>query len=83
MERTVEEELQQEINFLLGFDRACQELNQLLDWPNHSLELFVRVVHQNNDTLSNTKKQSHFSWMTEAEVGEAEAIVAQAFAGTN
>lgn len=83
LERTVEEDLQQEINFLLGFDRACQHLNQLLDWPNHSMELFVRVVHQNNDTLSKTKKQSHFSWMTEAEVSEAEAIVAQAFAGTN
>jgi hypothetical protein len=58
-------------------------LNQLLDWPNHSLELFVRVVHQNNDTLSKTKQQSHFSWMTEVEVSEAETIVAQAFAGTN
>ena len=83
LERTVEEGLQQEINFLLGFDRACQKLNQLLDWPNHSLELFVRVVHQNNDTLSKTKKQSHFSWMTETEVSEAEAIVAEAFAVTN
>tara|TARA_R110001592_G_scaffold232050_1_gene489335 strand:+ start:21472 stop:23013 length:1542 start_codon:yes stop_codon:yes gene_type:complete len=83
LERTVEEDLQQEINFLLGFDRACQQLNQLLDWPNHSLELFVRVVHQNDDILSKTKKQSHFSWMTEAEVSEAEAIVAQAFTGMN
>ena len=83
LERTVEEDLQQEIDFLLGFDRACQELNQLLDWPNHSLDLFVRVVHQNSDTLSKTKKQSYFSWMTDPEVSEAEAIVAQAFAGTN
>ena len=81
LERTVEEDLQQEINFLLGFDRACQRLNQLLDWPNHSLELFVRVVHQNDDTLSKTKKQSHFSWMTEGEVSEAEATVASSFGG--
>jgi hypothetical protein len=83
LERTVEEDLQHEINFLLGYDRACQKLNQLLDWPNHSLELFVRVVHQNNDTLSKTKKQSHFNWMTDPEVSEAETIVAEAFAGTN
>ena len=83
LERTVEEDLQQEINFLLGFDRACQQLNQLLDWPNHSLELFVRVVHQNNDALSKTKQQSHFSWMTESEVSEAEAIVASSFSGTD
>jgi hypothetical protein len=83
LERTVEEDLPQEISFLLGFDRACQQLNQLLDWPNHSLELFVRVVHQNNDTLSKTKKQSHFSWMAETEVSEAEAIVVRAFAETD
>jgi hypothetical protein len=79
LQRTVEEDLQQEVNFLLGFDRACRQLNQLLDWPDHSLALFVRVVHQNDGTLSKTKKQSHFSWMTESEISEAEAIVASAF----
>jgi len=83
LERTVEEDLQQEIDFLLCFDRARQLLNELLDWPNHSLELFVRVVHQNDDTLSRTKRDKHFDWMTDAEVSEAEAIVAQAFAVTN
>jgi hypothetical protein len=83
LERTVEEDLQQEIDFLLCFDRARQLLNELLDWPNHSLELFVRVVHQNDDTLCKTKREKHFDWMTDAEVSEAEAIVAQAFAGTN
>lgn len=83
LERTVEEDLQQEIDFLLGFDIACKQLNQLLDWPNHSLELFVRVVHQNEGKLSNSKKQSHFSWMTEAEIHEAEAVVRQAFSGTD
>lgn len=81
LERTVEEDLQQEIDFLLCFYRARQKLNALLDWPNHSLELFIRVVHQNDGTLSRNKKQSHFDWMTEEEVAEAEAIVAQAFAG--
>ena len=82
LERTVEEDLQQEIDFLLGFDHARKQLNELLDWPNHSLELFVRVVHQNNDTLSKRKRQSHFDWMTDAEVSEAESIIAQSFAGT-
>jgi hypothetical protein len=40
------------------------------------------VVHQNGDTLSKTKREKHFDWMTDAEVSEAEAIVAQAFAET-
>lgn len=83
LERTVEEDLQQEIDFLLCFDRASQQLNNLLDWPNHSLDLFVRVVHQNDNKLSKTKRQSHFDWMTDAEISEAEAVVSQAFSGAS
>lgn len=79
LERTVEQDLQQEIDFLLGFDKARQQLNQLLDWPDHSLELFIRVVHQNNGTLSSTKRKSHFDWMTDQEISTAEAVVTQSF----
>ncbi|WP_101675452.1 Fic family protein [Alloalcanivorax mobilis] len=79
LERTVEHDLQEEIDFLLGFDRACRALNGLLDWPDHSLELFVRVVRQNDGLLSANKRKSHFDWMTEEEIAEAEKLVREAF----
>lgn len=79
LERTVEEDLQREIDFLLGFDRAYQALNRLLDWPDHSLDLFIRLVHQNQGRLSKTKRESHFDWMRDNEVREAEQLVAEAF----
>ena len=82
LERTVEKDLQEEIDFLLGFDRARLRLNQLLDWPGHSLDLFIRVVHQNDGTLSKSKKNSHFGWMKDAEISDAEAIVNQTFVET-
>lgn len=82
LERTVDVDLQQEIDFLLGFDRARHELNPLLDWPPHSLDLFIRVVHQNDGRLSKGKRGSHFQWMTESEVQEAEALVSEAFDAT-
>lgn len=77
--RTVEKDLEKEINYLLGFDRAWNALNGLLDWPGHSLELFIRVVQQNNGTLSKTKRDSHFQWMTDEEVRQAEQEVIEAF----
>ena len=80
LERTIEHDLQQEIDFLLGFDKAGQRLNAQLDWPGHDLELFIRVVHQNQGTLSRSKRKSHFQWMTDDEIAEAEAIVKEAFA---
>lgn len=83
LERTVEEDLQQEIDFLLGFDKAYSRLNNLLDWPGHSLELFIRVVHHNNGSLSNTKRKSHFAWMTEEEIAQAESGVRESFSELN
>lgn len=82
LERTVAHGLEEEIRFLLGFDAARARLGGLLDWPAHSLELFIRLVHQNGGTLSRTKRQSFFDWLTDDEVRRCEAVVVDAFAST-
>jgi hypothetical protein len=79
VERTVEQDLKEEISYLLGFDAAQSALKNDLDWPAHSLDLFIQLVHQNQGVLSKTKHQSHFSWMTEDEVARSEAAVVAAF----
>lgn len=79
LERTVEHDLDEEISYLLGFDRARRALSEIADWPAHSVELFVRVVRQNDNRLSATKRKSHFDWMTDDEVTRFEVIVARAF----
>ena len=79
LQRTVEEDLVKEINYLVGFDNAYQALNGLLDWPAHGLELFIRIVHQNNGRLSKSKRDSHFDWMKEEEIETAEQLVNDAF----
>ncbi len=81
LEHTVEKDLQQEIDFLLGFDRAKKALNSLLDWPRHDLDLFIRVVHQNDGQLSANKRKSHFDWMRDEEIRQAEGIVSEAMDG--
>ena len=79
LDRTVEHDLEEEIAFLLGFDAARARLGGLLDWPAHSLDLFIRLVHQNGGTLSRTKRDSFFNWMTNEEVKRCEAVVGEAF----
>ena len=64
---------------MLGFDRAYDKLLQLLDWPGHSLEFFLRVVHQSRVQLSLTKRKRHFDWMSVQEIAESEQAVIQAF----
>jgi hypothetical protein len=82
LERTVTHDLEEEISYLLGFDVAHKTLKAALDWPAHSLDLFIRLVHQNHGTLSKSKRQSHFSWMTGDEAKRSEAVVKRAFAQT-
>jgi Fic/DOC family len=83
LERTIEHDLDQEISFLLGFDNARKALDAEIDWPAHSLDLFIRVVHQNGFKLSKNKRDAHFSWMTDEEVARSERVVAESFAGLN
>ena len=79
LERTITHDLEEEISFLLGFDKAYNALKADLDWPAHSLDLFIRLVHQNKGSLSKAKRKSHFEWMTDTEVKQSEAAVNKAF----
>ncbi len=79
LERTVEYDLQQEIDYLLGFDKAYKALNDLMDWPPHTLELFIQVSHANAGKLSANKRKSHFHWMKDHEIRAAEMCVQRAF----
>lgn len=83
LERAVEQDLEEEIAYLLGFDTARTALKDTLDWPAHSLDLFIRLVHQNQGSLSKTKRQSHFSWMTDEEIKQSEGAVMEAFGRKN
>ena len=80
LERTVTKDLRRELDFLLSFDRAKQALNEMLDWPDHSVDLFIRLVHQNDGHLSTTKRKRHFEWLTDDELARAEVWVRWAFA---
>ena len=80
LERTITQDLPAEIDYLLGFDTAYAALNEIMDWPAHSLELFIRVVHSNSGRLSKSKHKSHFDWLSQKEIDEAERIVRSSFA---
>jgi Fic family protein len=80
LERTVTHDLEREIDFLLDFDKANKFLNELIDWPGHSRELFIRLVRENGGILSANKRKSHFMWMQDDEIQASTALVNLAFA---
>ncbi len=83
LERTVEYDFEEEIHYLIGVERARARLKDEIDWPAQSLDLFINVVHQNNGTLSNTKRDSHFSWLTDDERDRFVREVHEAFNSTS
>jgi hypothetical protein len=79
LEQTVMKDLREEIDYLLGLDRARMRLRNEIDWPGQSLDLFINIVRQGGGTLSQTKRRSQFNWMKDEEIQRFVPIVNEAF----
>jgi hypothetical protein len=79
LERTVEHDLEDEIHYLIGVERARARLKVEIDWPAQSLDLFINLVRQNNGVLSKTKHDRHFTWLTDEERDRFASEVNEAF----
>ena len=66
--KTIEEELKEELDFLVNYDNAKRAMQDIVDMPDHRINLFIRLCLQNNGRLSAKKRESHFSFLTDEEV---------------
>ena len=72
----MEHDLEEELTYLVGLERARAAL---IDWPAQSLDLFINLVRQNRGSLSKTKRDSHFSWLTPQEEARLVPAINEAF----
>jgi hypothetical protein len=79
IERTIDHDLQSEIDYLLAFDRAHREIEAMADFPGQTLDLLINLVVQNGGVLSKTKRESHFSYLTDDVVSRYEKIIRDVF----
>jgi Fic family protein len=79
LERTIMEDLQQEIAYLIGLDRARAQLHNEIDWPGQSLDLFINIVRQGGGTLSQAKRNRAFEWLKDEEIARFVPMVNAAF----
>jgi len=75
IDRTVGTELIEELNFIENYDRTKSAIQSIVDLPDQKIDLFVRFCLQNNGRLSAQKRTSHFSVLTEDEIGRMEAAI--------
>jgi hypothetical protein len=79
LERTVMHDLRDDIDYLIGLDRARALLRDQVDWPANSLDLFINIVRRGGGKLSQTKRKSQFPLLTDDEIERFVGIVNDAF----
>jgi hypothetical protein len=74
VERTIERDLVDELDFLERFDEAWKAVREIVDLPDRRLELFLRLCFGNRGRLS-ALERALFSELTDDEVEAMEQVV--------
>jgi Fic family protein len=72
VEKTIQEDLPNETDFLRRYDRFRQRIQTIADMPDRTVDLLFRFLHQNAGSLSKRGREQEFAQMTDAEVRSAE-----------
>jgi hypothetical protein len=72
---TIEHELVEELDFLASYDKTRKAIQESVDMPDRLIDLFIRLCLQNNGRLSAKKRESHFGFLTDAELADLEMAV--------
>ena len=79
--KTIEEDLPNEADFLQRYDSFRQQTTDLVDMPDHTMNLLFRFLHQNGGRLSNRAREREFAALTDEEVQRIEQTFQEAFDG--
>jgi len=75
VERVIETDLVQELDFLRNYDTAKSALQAIVDMPDRLIDLFIRLCVQNKGVLSTAKRTNHFSMLTDHEVTQMQQAI--------
>jgi hypothetical protein len=75
--QTIERNLPEEIRFLTRYDRMKAAIEERFDMPDHTADLLIRFLRQNNGVLSKRAREKEFRALSEEECRELESLYAQ------
>ena len=81
VQRTVEQDLPREIDYLHRHDEAMARIREMIEMPDRLAQNLILYIRQNEGMLSKRKREKEFSALTDAEVHGLESIVQDAFEG--
>lgn len=75
IEEAIDHYIEQEIQFLIHYDEAKKAIQNIVDMPDKNIDLFIKLVMQNQGKLSQPKRERFFRLLTDAEIEELTTIV--------
>ena len=81
VQRTVEQDLPREIDYLRQHDEAMSRIMEMIEMPDRLAQNLILFIRQNNGTLSRRKREKDFSALSDDEVHGLEKIIQDAFEG--
>lgn len=81
VQRTVEEDLPREIEYLRRHDEAMRRIMNAIDMPDRMAENAILFIRQNNGILSKKRREGEFNKLRDDEVVMIEELVRDAFDG--
>jgi hypothetical protein len=79
VQKTIEEDLPQEADFLRRYDAFRREVEGYLDMPERTVDLLFRFLQQNGGVLSQRARQKEFSALTDSEAEYIESLFVKNF----
>lgn len=81
VERAVDKDLPEEIDFLRRNDEAKRRIMDIIEMPDQMVENLIRFVRLNEGKLGRKRREGEFARLTDQEERDIEVIVQDAFAG--
>jgi Fic family protein len=79
VQKTIEEDLPEEVWYLQAFDRFNLAMQDLIDMPMAQVELLQKFLAQNDGVLSKRAREKEFVVLSDEEIRRIEAIYAETF----
>ncbi len=83
VQRTIELDMPEKVEFLRRYDAFRNDLNMIVDMPDRLSSLLFRYLHQNAGTLTRRRRKREFVALTDDEVSRIEEIYREEFIGNN
>ena len=75
IEETINLHFAKELEFLVNYDRTKHAIQEIVDMPDRLIDLFIKMLIQNNGKLGRNKREKYFSMLTDEEIAELIEVV--------